>query len=170
MSYEYLAHHGVKGQKWGVRRYQNEDGTLTEEGRKRYGIDKQKYFTKNVRETARRSAWSSAKSSTKTQSVISGVAAAASGGLLLATFGTAALPAAAIAAGSTFVGTVGGSALAGSMVGYMEGAKIGHEQDKTIRNCVSRGEKFTLSQLTATTTVANLGPYYHAETKYSSRK
>ena len=31
-----LAHHGVKGQKWGVRRYQNEDGSLTEEGIKRY--------------------------------------------------------------------------------------------------------------------------------------
>lgn len=30
---EYLAHHGVKGQKWGVRRYQNTDGTLTAEGR-----------------------------------------------------------------------------------------------------------------------------------------
>lgn len=36
---EYLAHHGVKGQKWGVRRYQNEDGTFTAEGKKRYGID-----------------------------------------------------------------------------------------------------------------------------------
>lgn len=31
-----LYHHGIKGQKWGVRRYQNSDGTLTDEGRKRY--------------------------------------------------------------------------------------------------------------------------------------
>ena len=33
----YLAHHGIKGQQWGVRRYQNPDGTLTEAGKKRYG-------------------------------------------------------------------------------------------------------------------------------------
>ena len=32
----YLAHHGVKGMKWGVRRYQNKDGTLTKEGQKKY--------------------------------------------------------------------------------------------------------------------------------------
>lgn len=31
-----LAHHGIKGMKWGVRRYQNKDGSLTAKGKKRY--------------------------------------------------------------------------------------------------------------------------------------
>lgn len=31
-----LYHHGIKGQRWGVRRYQNPDGSLTPEGRQRY--------------------------------------------------------------------------------------------------------------------------------------
>lgn len=31
-----LAHYGIKGQKWGIRRYQNENGTLTNAGKKRY--------------------------------------------------------------------------------------------------------------------------------------
>ena len=34
--YNSIYHHGIKGQEWGVRRFQNEDGTLTEEGKKRY--------------------------------------------------------------------------------------------------------------------------------------
>lgn len=32
----YLCHHGVKGQKWGIRNYQNSDGTLTSAGKERY--------------------------------------------------------------------------------------------------------------------------------------
>lgn len=31
-----LQHHGIQGMKWGVRRYQNKDGTLTATGKKRY--------------------------------------------------------------------------------------------------------------------------------------
>ena len=34
---EELAHHGILGQKWGVRRYQNKDGSLTAKGKKHYG-------------------------------------------------------------------------------------------------------------------------------------
>lgn len=37
---QYFAHSGVQGMKWGVRRYQNEDGSLTEEGRIHYGVGK----------------------------------------------------------------------------------------------------------------------------------
>ncbi len=32
----FLAHHGIKGQKWGIRRFQNEDGSLTKAGKERY--------------------------------------------------------------------------------------------------------------------------------------
>lgn len=38
-----LCHHGVLGQKWGVRRYQNKDGSLTPAGKKKYNKYMKKY-------------------------------------------------------------------------------------------------------------------------------
>lgn len=48
---DHLEHHGILGMKWGIRRYQNKDGSLTPAGKKRYdagekikGFDKQAYY------------------------------------------------------------------------------------------------------------------------------
>lgn len=38
----YLCHYGIKGQKWGIRRFQNEDGTYTTAGKERYGTGGEK--------------------------------------------------------------------------------------------------------------------------------
>lgn len=42
---EYLEHYGILGMKWGVRRYQNKDGTLTAAGKARLGVHKPKTST-----------------------------------------------------------------------------------------------------------------------------
>lgn len=47
-----LVHYGIKGQKWGIRRFQNEDGTLTAKGKARSNKDS-KRDSKTAKEKAR---------------------------------------------------------------------------------------------------------------------
>ena len=42
-----LYHHGIKGQKWGIRRFQNKDGSLTKAGEKRYSEESDKKIQTN---------------------------------------------------------------------------------------------------------------------------
>lgn len=53
-SEDYLAHHGIKGQKWGERKYQNPDGSLTALGRVRYGVGKARDAAGGVANAARK--------------------------------------------------------------------------------------------------------------------
>lgn len=50
---DFIAHHGTKGQRWGIRRYQNADGTLTPAGRKRY-MKNNRFRQKYLRDQAKR--------------------------------------------------------------------------------------------------------------------
>lgn len=156
----YLMHHGVKGQKWGVRKYQNSDGSLTPEGRKRYGLDGKKLLrsTENVREAGRRSAKESAKTTFKKNlgrsaalsgaGAALGTVAAVSGGAM--TVGL--LPVVGAVAATAFVSDMATNVSIAAVMGRHYGRKAARQQDKQIQESVKNGESFVLDEITAVTT------------------
>lgn len=99
----YLEHHGIKGQHWGVRRYQNKDGTLTELGKKKYGsVDNFNKVRKDKRARNMAIAKRVAKATITTAAVAAGTMAVKS---VLASAGAFALPHASQDLGLTFPGT-----------------------------------------------------------------
>lgn len=87
----YLAHHGILGMKWGVRRYQNKDGSLTAAGEKRYGkLHKyhnenwiKKYKEKGLSEEEAKELAEKRWKAVKTGLIISGAVAATATGVYL---------------------------------------------------------------------------------------
>lgn len=61
MNKTYIAHHGIKGQRWGIRRYQNEDGSLTPAGVRRYQKLDEKWVRKKSDKVYRKAAKESRK-------------------------------------------------------------------------------------------------------------
>ena len=62
-----LEHHGILGQKWGLRRYQNEDGSLTEAGKRRYSreVAKEQRVARSIEKSERRMRIKEAKAAAK---------------------------------------------------------------------------------------------------------
>lgn len=70
---DYLAHHGILGMKWGIRRFRNYDGTLTNAGRKRYDSPRNLRYKKTAKEQEARKE----KRRTRAKQIAKGLAAAA---------------------------------------------------------------------------------------------
>ena len=95
----YIAHFGVKGMKWGVRRYQNSNGSYTSAGKKRYGVGDGKSYSPVGRRGGGKSAASSDQRAArrsrlkKAALAVGGAAALAGAGYLGYKYGRGALKA-----------------------------------------------------------------------------
>ena len=122
-----LYHHGIKGQKWGVRNYQNPDGSLTPEGRLRYG--RGGLMSQNTKERVKQGAKIGAKIGTAVGTIGTGLVL---GGA--ATLGAAITPGIAVGVGATYIGSyVASGAARGALIGGIYGSVETHEARKLMK-------------------------------------
>ena len=112
---DYLSHHGILGMHWGIRRYQNKDGSLTAEGKKRYGNETN---FKKYQDTVNKGIKTGA-------NVVGGVGGLA-GGLI----------------GGFAGGAIGGSA-GGLLGGTVGGAIARSKANKQLKEDLNKGDKNT---------------------------
>lgn len=138
--YEYIAHHGIKGQKWGVRRYQNPDGTLTDEGRRRYGYGREaeSLVTKNTADRTFRGAKLGAKVGAAYGGTVGAIVGLAGASALMPYYG---IPAAVAYAGSAFISSTVSGSLSGGLDGAVIGAIVGTVETRRGRNYIERYDK-----------------------------
>ena len=144
-----LAHHGIKGQKWGIRRYQNSDGSLTPEGYRHWGFDpatgrqtragKSEHTKQRTKEFAK----TGAKVALTLGSIsgATGMAVVAATGMapLLGVYGLTTLAGVA----SSTASTAAGAAFVGRMVGKRETKKA----QRQIRKANKNGKKVYANDL-----------------------
>lgn len=119
-----LYHHGIKGQRWGVRRYQNPDGSLTDEGRRRYGYGsgRDSVMTENTKSYMKKGAKIGA-----TINGVLGTAFSIGGGIAVASMSPAMLPMhVATSVGAVALDTILGAAR-GATIGGIVGAASTHK-------------------------------------------
>lgn len=127
---DYIAHHGIKGQKWGVRRYQNSDGSLTDEGRRRYGFGKGAggLMTQNTKERTIQGAKLGAKIGAGVGAGMTAVAGAA-------LIGSGVPAAAALGLGATYLASY---TAAGAVQGLKYGFIVGAAETSIGRNYIKQ--------------------------------
>lgn len=128
MEYYYLAHHGIKGQKWGHRRFQNKDGSLTQEGYQHWGLNPDGSKFKE-----RGHAYSRHTVGTAKKGFAAGAVAGAVAGIALGPVGVM---------GGAWLGSVGGG-----LLGTSVGAIQTHNTRKKIRRMLDENGKVYVKDL-----------------------
>lgn len=125
-----LKHWGIKGQKWGIRRYQNPDGTLTEEGKRHYGYKlAREAWAQTILEEHEKVYDPKASKAIGASmfGTLGAFAGAVEGGLTAGTAGAA-------------VGGIGGAVL-GSLLGISVEKLAGKLQDRSYKKSIERADR-----------------------------